>query len=173
MNSANKFLHSLLFPVSGWPRSHYFQISFPSQQIKINITLGINRSQPSHIGPSDKTKMKLESISFLSKLTLCHVTFTHRIFSVLSFAIAVSSFNHGRSELDSSAMRRLLISEFRDQVTQVEASKIEINSLQMNQANLGGYRNFATQKREHSNSNTRSVIPYPRIGKRSRDMPLY
>merc|ERR1711894_742741 len=75
------------------------------------------------MGPSDKTKMKLESISFL----------------ILSFAIAVSSFNHGRSELDSSAMRRLLISEFRDQ---------------MNQAHLGGYRNFATQKREHSNSNS-------------------
>lgn len=99
-------------------------------------------------------------------------------FLVLGFAIAVSSFNYGRSELDSSAMRRLLISEFRDQVKTVTLSffglsNILINSLKITQANLGGYRNFATQKREHSNSNTRSVIPYPRIGKRSRELPAY
>lgn len=37
--------------------------------------------------------------------------------------------------------------------------------LQMKLANMERFRTFAAEKR-HQNSNTRSVIPYPRIGKR-------
>ena len=36
----------------------------------------------------------------------------------------------------------------------------------MKLANMERFRTFATAEKRHQNSDTRSVIPYPRIGKR-------
>ena len=122
--------------------------------------------------------MKLESISFHSKLS-SYISIVLYYYSVLVLTIAVASFNHGRTDLNSLDLRNLLISGFRDQVRNRKITRVLIPTVdtlfcfQMSQVNMGGYRTFGAQKREHSNSNTRSVIPYPRIGKRSGELSMY
>ena len=90
------------------------------------------------------------------------------IILVLFWIVTVASLQvDDRANLNDLVLKNL-INRFRDQVRFTNNEIIEIIALcyQMKLANMERFRTFATAEKRHQNSDTRSVIPYPRIGKR-------